>query len=172
MTKGKNLDSFNFAAVILHPNTETLLIEKRNWILKNQLNDYYPLFPLYGVLSQKNFSPALKNEFTSLAKCSLSDFFICNKILYATGKLFTSSTVSNFIIPCAIEKKTDSKELLSVFKLSFDLIQSFNQLQNEFIPISTDDNSSEITFRSFQIGDCFISKNQYSVFENFWVKVK
>lgn len=161
--KEKNLDSFNFSAVVLHPNTESLLIEKRNQLLKDKFNNFIPLFPLYGILDETDFSLELKKKYSAVSAASIKGIFESSSTLYFYGELILENSSVPFIIPFAIEKKTDSKDLLSVFNKS-------SLLMKELKSISIDLLSSEISFRSFQLADCHISKNEYRLYENFWIK--
>ena len=70
----------------------------------------------------------------------------------------------NFLIPTAIEKKTDSKNIMSVYKTIYKVL-------NDFKKELTDIKKFQIPFRSFQIADCHVSKNEYRLFENFWIKI-
>lgn len=157
------MDSFNFTALILHPNTETVLIENRNLLLKNEFKNFIPLFPLYGIFTDQKFSSELKNFFSETSKCVLKGFSCINSILYCHGAVESENSSTPFIIPCAIEKKTDSKDLLSVYKSGLIGLKVLNPAQIKLF-------SSEISFKSFQIADCRLSKNQYSIYESFWIK--
>lgn len=157
------MDSFNFPAIILHPNTEDSLIQKRNLLLKEELHDCIPIYPLYGIFEEPSFSSDLKKKYCQLNNCQITGTFCSNSILFFYGQFFFDNRKMNFLIPAAIEKKTDSKDILSVYKTSYKVL-------NEFNPELTDIRTFHIQFRSFQIADCHISENEYRLFENFWIK--
>lgn len=157
------MDSFNFPAIILHPNTEDSLNQKRNLLIKEEFRNYIPLYPLYGIFEEPSFSPELKKKYRQLNNCQITGTFCSNSILFFCGHFFSSDRQMNFLIPAAIEKKTGSKDILSVFKTSYKVL-------NEFNPELTDIRTFQIQFRSFQIADCHISENEYRLFENFWIK--
>lgn len=153
----------NFPVIILHPNTLTTLIDKRQDFLTKEFSNYFSLFPLYGIFSNQNFSKDLKVKFSNLLSCEVFSFFSYQGILFFQGSLQTQKQKIVFIIPFAIEKKTDSKNLLSVFNNSFKCLKNLSK-QN-LIPLE-----NKISFKSFQIADCHISEYEYNLFENFWIK--
>lgn len=158
------MDSFNFPAIILHPNTEDSLIQKRNLLLKEELRNLIPLYPLYGIFEEPSFSQELKNKYRQIKNCQIAGTFCTNSILFSYGQFIFNDKEMNFLIPTAIEKKTDSKNILSVYKTSYKVL-------NEFKRELTDVKKFQIPFRSFQIADCHVSKNEYRLFENFWIKI-
>lgn len=159
------MDSFNFSGIVLHPNTETLLIHKRDSLLKENHRDYFPLFPLYGIFSDAQFSLTQKADFKNCSDAFLDEYFICDDILYMKGS-FNGQNQIPFIIPCAVKNDCNCKKLSAVFSAAFNCLKDLKQKNRQINSTGFE----KISFRSFQIADCHMTENQYSLFENFWVK--
>ena len=165
----KSSDSFNIPVIVFHPNTLQELTLLRNSLLQEKYKDFFPLYPLYGFFSSENFSVNLKSDFRKLNKASIEFIFEKKGILYFAGKNKTGLTHTGFkefffIIPAAINKKTDDKKLSSVFLNSIKTVSKFN-----LKPLIKLDNA--LTYKSFQIADCTVLNNDFSLSESFWVKV-
>ncbi|MBR0154740.1 MAG: hypothetical protein IJM22_01555 [Treponema sp.] len=156
--------STNAAVIVFHPNTQQAIIELREKLLQKNFTDYYPLYPLFGFFTDKDFSPDLKSDFKKLNKCSVKSFFIKDDIFYLAGDYETDFKKSFYIIPLAINKKADDKNLSSAFCNSIKIIKKDFKIPKTKI-------EKEITFKSFKIADCRFSKNQYSVYDSFWIKI-
>ena len=178
------MGSFNFRSVIFHPNTEQNLIRLCNSLLEKKYSSFFPLFPLYAVL--KNDSPSslkqkpveqIKKEFSNCKKCMIYAEYVFDGILFFSGQFdFTCSSANSaenknpdfFLIPVAIQKKTDDKSLSSVFKTAQTAV---NELNKNDINIQTFSEFSALQFKSFQIADCITDENQYRICNNFWIKI-
>lgn len=157
--------SFNFSGIVLHPNTETLLIQKRDSILKENFSDYIPVFPLYGIFSDTDFSLNQKKDFKNSSDAMVDEFFIYDNILFFKGCIKGQKEIK-FIIPGGVSTNRKDKKIDSIFSSAFSYLTDLKQKSRQIDSTGFD----KISFRSFQIADCHITENQYSLFENFWIK--
>lgn len=175
----------NFTVLVFHPNTEQKIVLTRDKLLEKKYKNFYPLFPLFAVNKTNNIFSLNKKDFSKYKSCSIEKTFEYQNILYFYGtflenkidnpKIIDSTKTTNnqntsktsFLIPVAIEKKTDDKSLSSVFRKAIELstnMQHKNIDKLEFL-------DEKISFKSFQIANCSINNNQYSLTKSFWVKV-
>lgn len=158
------MNLINFPAIAFHPNTEQAIIKTRTSLLEKKYKDYFELFPLYAVNKEKEFSSIKKENYKCIKSASIDAEILYQNVLFFIGNFFKRSNESElFIIPVAIEKKTDDKSLPSVFEKAIKLVNS-NDLSNpcQFEPI---------LFKSFQFANCSIYNNQYNLYDNFWIKI-
>lgn len=103
--------------------------------------------------------------------------YIFDSILFFVGQFdFTCSSENStentkpdfFLIPAAIQKKTDGKSLSSVFKTAQTAV---NELNKNGINIQSFSEFPALQFKSFQIADCIVDENQYRIYDKFWIKI-
>lgn len=178
------MNSHNFSTFVLHPNTEQDLIKLRNSLLSKYDINFFPIFPLFIVsnflqnefFNQKELKE-LKNNLAKSKDFIINKKFIFEDILFFLGSFSLNDKKSFFIIPCAVNKFKNDKTVLSIYKtacqiifdIDFNNIQNFKDNKIELSDFKT--LSKLIKFKTFQLANCKIEKNQFFLYDNIWLKV-
>ena len=170
------MDLHNFPVTAFHPNTLQKLIEERDSLLQEDFKDYFPLFALFGFLENDDFSSDLKSDLKKITGCEINVYFEYEGVLFFLGENIFKKEKKYFIVPFAVKKENGDKSLSSVFKNSkaFFVDSAYKKLKKDGSlksKLKISELKNKISYRSFKIAGCRLLKNEYSLFDEFWVKV-
>ncbi|MGN0740733.1 MAG: hypothetical protein ACI4LX_11240 [Treponema sp.] len=122
-------------------------------------------------------SARIKKEFSNCKNCMIYAEYLFAGILFFAGRFdFNCNSETGaenqkadfFLVPAAIQKKTDGKSLPSVFKTAQNAV---NELNKNADAVKSFSEFPALQFKSFQIADCIADENQYRISDSIWIKI-